>query len=46
MDEERALKVYEEIMQCTEQDARCVFMYISTPDDEYDRSEDSTEAEN
>ncbi|GEM_PF-2401049 len=30
MDEERFLKVYEEIMQCTEAGARCVFMYLSS----------------
>lgn len=34
MDEERAIKSYEEIMQCTERDARCVFMFISAGDDE------------
>lgn len=33
MNEERALKAYEEIMQCTEQAARCVFMYILASDD-------------
>jgi len=34
MNEERAVKSYEEIMQCTESDARCVFMYLSAVDDE------------
>lgn len=34
VDEERAIKSYEEIMQCTERDARCVFMFISAPDDQ------------
>ncbi len=32
MDEERFLKVYEEIMQCSEADARCVFMFVSSQD--------------
>ena len=30
MDEERFVKAYEEIMQCTESDARCVFMFVSS----------------
>jgi hypothetical protein len=34
MDEERAIKSYEEIMQCTERDARSVFMFISADDDQ------------
>jgi len=34
VDEERAIKSYEEIMQCTERDARSVFMFISADDDQ------------
>jgi hypothetical protein len=33
MNEERAVRAYGEIMQCTERDARCVFMYLSAVDD-------------
>jgi len=39
MNEERAVKAYDEIMQCTERDARCVFMYLSSPDDDAESSE-------
>jgi len=39
VDEERVVKAYEEIMRCTERDARCVFMFISAADDELEFSE-------
>lgn len=40
MDEERAVKSYEAIMQCTERGARCVFMFLAAAaDDRAERAE-------
>jgi len=40
MNEERAVKSYEEILQCSEGDARCVFMFLSAAaDDRAERAE-------
>jgi hypothetical protein len=43
VDEERTVKAYEEIMQCTEFHARCVFMYLSAADDQPAEDEESVQ---